>query len=188
MEITYRFLTENDIYALKNQIVDVYRKAFAEAPYFRSEIAVLDFSSILPQQLNRKDFRMLAAQQAPGERVVGFTYGYTGEPGQWWYDHVSPRMTQEMRRSWLSGSFEIVELAVLPEAQGKGIGGELHDRILQGLPHQRAVLSTMMEDTPAFRLYEKRGWIVLLEPFIFPNVVRPYRIMGLELEKMKKKA
>jgi hypothetical protein len=45
-----------------------------------------------------------------------------------------------------------------------------------------------MEDTPAFRLYEKRGWIVLLEPFIFPNVVRPYRIMGLELEKMKKKA
>ena len=59
--------------------------------------------------------------------------------------------------------FEFVELAVRPDSQRRGIGGGLHDALLAGLPHHRALLSTWREERPARRLYLKRGWQVLQE-------------------------
>lgn len=54
---------------------------------------------------------------------------------------------------------EFVELAVLPSHQGRGIGGQLHDTLLAGLPHQRALLATADDaTTAAVHLYTKRGW------------------------------
>jgi GNAT superfamily N-acetyltransferase len=82
---------------------------------------------------------------------------------------------------WLESSFMLVEIAVDPDFQRQGIGGRLHDRLLQGLPHQRAVLSTLQGQTAAHHLYRSRGWIVLLEHFFFAGVPREYQIMGLEL-------
>ena len=78
-------------------------------------------------------------------------------------------------------SFQFAEIAVAPKAQGQGIGGLLHDHLLNGLPYQKAVLSTMAAETNAYWMYHKRGWEILVEEMVFPGVARPYRIMGLEL-------
>jgi hypothetical protein len=82
---------------------------------------------------------------------------------------------------WLSDSFEFVELAVLPDAQGNGYGGLLHDALLAGLSHRVSVLSTLQEETDALHLYYKRGWVDLLQHFVFPVGAQPYRIMGIDL-------
>jgi ribosomal protein S18 acetylase RimI-like enzyme len=82
---------------------------------------------------------------------------------------------------WLTDTFELVELAVAPHAQGRGIGSRLHDTLLADLPHQAAVLSTIQSETVALKLYRKRGWTVLLENFFFPGTSKPYIIMGLTL-------
>jgi ribosomal protein S18 acetylase RimI-like enzyme len=71
-------------------------------------------------------------------------------------------------------------MAVLPEFQGQGIGGQLHDLLLQDLPYRHGLLSTLNEETNATALYRRRGWQVLLEPFQFAGVNRLYRIMGRE--------
>jgi GNAT superfamily N-acetyltransferase len=89
--------------------------------------------------------------------------------------------------TWIDEAFELVEFAVLPAYHGKGIGGKLHDFALDGLPHRRAVLSTVQSETNALQLYRKRGWRILLDNFYFPSVAKPYLIMGLDLLEFKKR-
>lgn len=117
----------------------------------------------------------------PG-RPVGFTYGYTGRRGQWWTDQVARHLDPERARVWLSGHFELAELHVHPSYQGRGIGGELHDRLLEGLPHTRALLSTRQAPTVAIALYRSRGWRLVVGPIHFNGAPDPYLILGKELE------
>ena len=161
-------------------IVDVYRAAFSPPPYRKSENEVRQFRGVLERHAARQGFRCRLAQ--PERRpLAGFAYGYTARQGLWWYDIVVAQMDEEMKREWLDDPFEFVELAVRPEMQGRGLGGRLHDALLAGLPHSSALLSTLDAETAAWHLYRGRGWRVLLDDFRFPNVPRPYVIMGLRL-------
>ena len=90
--------------------------------------------------------------------VAGFAYGYTGERGQWWTDTVASRVPAEVADEWLGGHFELVEVAVAPEHQGRGFGAALVDGLLLGLPHDRALLTTYDDERPAPRLYRRLGW------------------------------
>jgi ribosomal protein S18 acetylase RimI-like enzyme len=137
------------------------------------------FGSILERHVARAGWRGLVAFGPDGP--VGFTYGYTGAAGQWWTDLVAARMDEATSRRWMGGHFELVELHVRPDGQGQGIGGRLHDELLKDLPHKTALLSTMRGPTAAFALYRKRGWITLIEHFVFPDQNTEYRIMGLDL-------
>jgi ribosomal protein S18 acetylase RimI-like enzyme len=145
------------------------------------DLPVLQSGILNVYHVRRQGFRCLLAREIPGGAIVGFAYGYTSRTGQWWHDIVEGAMPAEQAVHWLAGAFELVELGVLPEAQGQGIGARLHDRLLVGLPHKTAVLSTMQVETRALQLYRRRGWVPLLENFHFPGVIEPYMIMGLEL-------
>ncbi|WP_050722744.1 GNAT family N-acetyltransferase [Microbacterium sp. GCS4] len=112
--------------------------------------------SLWDRHRSRAGYRLVLAWE--DEQLAGFGWGYTGERGQYWSDRilaeVGPRITE-----WGGGHFEIVELAVLPGARRSGVGGRLHDALLAGLAHERALLETSdAADDPAVRLYESRGW------------------------------
>lgn len=164
------------------QIVNTYRRAFREPPYNRTEVEVLAFENSFSRHIQREDFRFAGAIENASEQMVGFTYGYTSQPGQWWYEQVSRALGPQAAKEWLTDSFQLVELAVAPKAQGQGYGGRLHDLLMTGLPHLKAVLSTIAKDTVAYHLYLGRGWVDILDEFQFPGVGRPYRIMGLDLD------
>ena len=51
-----------------------------------------------------------------------------------------------------------------------------------GVPSRTAMLSTIQAETTALQLYRKRGWLVLLDHFMFPNTPAPFQIMGLDLQ------
>lgn len=174
-------LSATELGFVREEIIHVYREAFSLPPYDRNEIDVRGFAHSLARHTQRKDFRCCVATEHPGGRVLGFVYGYTSEPGQWWHDIVARALDPTTIQQWLSGAFEFVELAVLPSAQGQGIGGKLHDTILEGLPHRTAALSTYQTETTALQLYRKRGWIPLLQNFFFPNTSHPFLILGLHL-------
>jgi ribosomal protein S18 acetylase RimI-like enzyme len=90
-------------------------------------------------------------------------------------------MSPDQIKRWLSDYFEFVELAVHPDVQGQGTGGQLHDRLLAGLPHATAALSTRQAETRALALYRRRGWVTLLENFHFPGNLDRWLIMGKDL-------
>ncbi|MEU8815338.1 GNAT family N-acetyltransferase [Actinoplanes sp. NPDC048796] len=115
----------------------------------------------LPTHAGRAGFKCLAAWD--GDEMVGFTYGYTGEFGQWWTDRIASLVAPELS-NWLGGHFELVELAVLPSHERRGIGSALLDAVLDGLPHRVALLTaTDDENAPARRLYHRKGWRVLAD-------------------------
>jgi GNAT superfamily N-acetyltransferase len=132
-------------------IVDVYRDAFTAPGYDETPDDVERFRAGLPRHGVREGFRLALGRPSDGI-LAGFGYDYTGRRGQWWTDQVLERVPTAITDEWVDGHFEFVELAVRQSAQGQGIGQALHDALLDGLPHRRALLGTWTDDRPARRL------------------------------------
>lgn len=160
-------------------LIQIYHDAFSRPPYRGADPAA--FADILLRHTERPTFTGLVAEEAGS--VTGFAYGYTGEPGGWWYDQVQAGLPVETAQTWLDEPFELAELAVAPQAQGRGLGARLHDELLAlaSRHHRRAVLSTLEAETRAMHLYRRRGWQVLVPRFHF-QPGPSYRILGRRLQ------
>jgi len=181
MFVEVRLISASQALALKDSIVAAYLAAFSLPPYSKTFAEAQDFAFRFPRHVAREDFRCLVAQEARNSPVLGFAYGYACREGQWWRDQVYPALQPAARAEWLSDALEFVELAVVPEAQGRGLGRKLHNSLLEGVPHRTAVLSTLQAETTGLILYRQHGWITLLEKFRFPGVIQPYLILGKHL-------
>jgi len=135
---------------------------------------------ILPRHVARAGFRCFGALDER-DRLIGFVYGYRGTAGQWWHDRVAAALGAEATQRWLPPEhFELTELHVRTDARRRGIGRRLHDAVLDGLDAPTAVLSTQADNEPALKLYEGRGWQVIVPSLDFGSG-RPFLIMGKEL-------
>jgi ribosomal protein S18 acetylase RimI-like enzyme len=181
--VTLRDLTDVEVEDWHVQVVGVYRRAFGAPPYNKGEVEVAGFAQSLPEHMRREGFRFVAAFEGERESLVGFSYGHISRPGQFWHDTVAAALGPRAAGEWLTRTFQLVEIAVAPHAQGRGIGSRLHDHLLGEITFRKAVLSTMRTETVAQQLYRRRGWVTLLDQLCFPNVGRAYRIMGLDLER-----
>jgi ribosomal protein S18 acetylase RimI-like enzyme len=112
--------------------------------------------------------------------LVGFGYGYTTKPGQWWHDLVRKAIAPQADE-WLDNAFELSEIHVLPDYQGYGIGRELLLSLAGGIPHEKMLLSTPDRDTRAFRLYHHVGFVDLARDYLFPGDARPFAVLGAHL-------
>lgn len=135
-------------------------------------------------------FRGLAAVtgcDSPVEHgaIIGIGYGFHGEAGQWWHDMVTSAITAKAGRgiamSWMKDCFEVGELHVLPDHQGRGVGRNLLLTLASGRPEPTAVLSTPDAESPARRLYRSVGFADLLTGFRFAGGDEPYAVMGAPL-------
>ena len=162
-----------------DDLADVYREAFAGAPHSEPPEAADRFRKSLADHAGLPGFRAVAAW-GPGADLVGFGYGHTSLPGQWWHDRVAAALPPDAAGEWLETPFVLVNLAVRPRRRREGIGGRLHDLLLETVPHPAAVLSARQDDAAAQALYHGRGWreigrdVLLVpggEPFVI--LVRP---------------
>ena len=113
--------------------------------------------------------------------LVGFGYGYTTTPGQWWHDLVKRALGRDLAAAWLKDAFELSELHVLPDYQGRGAGRDLLLQLAAGIPHSAMLLSTPDADTRAFRLYRSLGFEDLRRHYLFPGDSRPFAVLGARL-------
>ncbi|HEU4423346.1 MAG TPA: GNAT family N-acetyltransferase [Pilimelia sp.] len=131
----------------------------------------------------RPGFRAVATLTVDGQ-LVGFGYGYTSGPGQWWHDQVRAALDPAARKAWLTDCFEIVELHVRPQAQGHGLGAR-QLRVLLGMaPGSTTLLSTPEADeatSRAWRLYRRFEFVDVLRDFRFPGDERAFAVLGREL-------
>ncbi|HSJ53720.1 MAG TPA: GNAT family N-acetyltransferase [Anaerolineae bacterium] len=179
MTVSVHTLAIQEVAQARDRIVAVYRDAFGMPPYAKGKDEVEAFARFLPEHVGREGFSLVVAEEEGSGDVLGFAYGHENAPGQGWHEVVARLAPPQLVSEWLIGSFRLAEMAVVTRAQGRGLGGRLHDRLLAGLPYRRAVLSTMAADTNAYRLYRKRGWQVLLDDLLVPGLPRPYRVLGL---------
>jgi GNAT superfamily N-acetyltransferase len=177
MRVAIQEVPREDVLVLREGLVDIYRLAFTPPPYAKTDKEVGGFKRWLPEHAARSGFRMRLAVDKRTDQPVGFAYGFDHADDIYFLDAVSDRLVIGEPEGWLDDYFRLVEFAVLPEWQGKGIGQRLHDALMSGLPHPTALLATLAQDTPAYRLYLNRGWQVVQPQISFPPAARPYRIM-----------
>ncbi|MCP2263030.1 GNAT family N-acetyltransferase [Promicromonospora thailandica] len=121
----------------------------------------------------------LALGAFEGDDLVGFVYGFEYQPGHWWPQQVGPALADAGHTRWTQDAFELNELEVLPEHQGRGHGTALLRELLGQVPHRHTLLSTTAD--PADRakvLYRRMGFVDLLPGFRYAGVTEPATIMG----------
>ena len=155
--------------------MDIYARAMQYPPH-----AARQRAATARRHVEHGGFACRAAVLADGT-LVGFGYGYTTVPGQWWHDLVRKALTRELSEQWLTDAFELSELHVLPEFQGSGIGRRLLVDLAGSIRHAAMLLSTPDADTRAFRLYRDLGFCDLRRHYLFPGDVRPFAVLGARL-------
>ena len=168
--------TPEEIGAAEETIRAVFAAAFA-----MSATEAARFTAALTRHMERRDFRFFAATAPENGRLLGFIYGYSGEPGQWFHDLLRATLPPAQVARWLTDSFEVVEFGVRPETQGRGLGGRLHDTLLASVTNRTAILTTRRGNTAARQLYLRRGWREICAEYHFPNNAQPYTILGRDL-------
>jgi ribosomal protein S18 acetylase RimI-like enzyme len=140
--------------------------------------------SIMARHAANPGFRALAVLDEAGEPVA-FSYGFHGEPGQWWHDMVNYAVAAssgaDVAGQWLSDSFEVAELHVKPAYQHQGLGRSLLYRLTADLAERNALLSTHDSESPARHLYRSAGFVDLLTAYRFSGGDPPYAVMGAPL-------
>jgi ribosomal protein S18 acetylase RimI-like enzyme len=107
---------------------------------------------------------------------VGVAYGARSQPGVPWHDIVSDMFGAD--HPALQDAWRLVELAVVEDARGLGIGGQLHDALLARHGCAQALLSTAVSNTRARGMYERRGWHYVVESFQPEGEPHAYVMMG----------
>lgn len=125
-------------------------------------------------------------EQGRGEaELVGIAYGYRGGPAYWWDRQVREGLEHTGGdTAVLDDYFELTELHVDPDAQGRGIGRGLLERLLTDRPEAAVLLSTPEvdgESNRAWSLYRTMGFTDVLREFRFNGDRRPFAVLGRPL-------
>src|SRR4051812_13661797 len=165
-------------------VMTVYRRAFLDLHERDPARAESDRTAHARTHVHRPGLRVVAAlapdQDLPADRspLVGVAYGQPGARGQWWHDTVVAAVPPDVAQRWLSDTFEVVELHVLPDYQGRGLGRRLLRALLDGCGRRTAALSALeLPDSPARRLYAGEGFVPLLSNFTFAGGGTPYAVL-----------
>jgi ribosomal protein S18 acetylase RimI-like enzyme len=123
----------------------------------------------------------------PSEELLGIAYGYAGGRGQWWFEEVRRGLTGAGgdTAAWLGDYFELTELHVRPDAQGRGLGESLLRALLTGVPRSMVLLSTPeygdARPGRAWQLYRRTGFQDVLRNHRFTGDSRPFAVLGRRL-------
>jgi ribosomal protein S18 acetylase RimI-like enzyme len=157
--------------------IRVYADAFAEPPYSDPDRGREIHERMQDTHSAREGFHAYAA--VLDGAVIGMIYGYCGANGQWWHDTVVRQLGADVAARWMRDSYELVELAVAPEHQGKGVGSSLIRRLLDGRREETCVLSTR-SDSDAYKLYQRHGFEIITE-MTFASRGARFLVMGKRL-------
>ncbi|HZG90172.1 MAG TPA: GNAT family N-acetyltransferase [Pseudonocardia sp.] len=122
-----------------------------------------------------------------GDDLLGIAYGYTGGPGQWWFEEVRRGLLTQGGDpgDWLADYFELTELHVRPDAQAHGLGEGLLRALLADTGRSTVLLSTPEygADRPgrAWQLYRRTGFRDVLRDHRFTGDSRPFAVLGRAL-------
>ncbi|WP_165807217.1 GNAT family N-acetyltransferase [Nocardioides currus] len=148
-------MTDASAVDVSGDLWPLYRRVFGD---FEDLVAWRE--QVWDRHASRAGFRLALARHHGA--LVGFAYGYTGEPGQWWTDNAAAVLHPEVAADWLGGHFELVSIGVDEPARHAGVGRQLVAALTDGLAHARWVLMTSADPSdPARGLYRATGWAVI---------------------------
>ena len=180
MPVTIHTLSPTEFLDHCPQLVDVYITAMDYHPKVRAVRNTAWRNAVMFPELR-------AVDALDGSRIVGVAYGHLGRAQQWWHSQIRQAVRNSDPRSVaLNDYFEVAEVHVLPDYQGRGVGRALLTELLAGVDSPYAILSTPEvagENNRAFGLYRSFGFMDILRNFLFRGDERPFAVLYLRLEK-----
>jgi ribosomal protein S18 acetylase RimI-like enzyme len=169
-------LSADDLRARLPDALSLYVTAMGYPPGTAEQRAPMWLAHML-----RAEWRCVGAID-PDDRLVGIAYGYRGAAGQWWHEQVRrgviEQSGQEVADRWLDDYFELTEVHVAPDRQGRGVGEELLRGLLAGVHTGKVLLSTPEGPSRAWRLYYRMGFTDVLRHYRFTGDPRPFGVLG----------
>lgn len=162
-DLILRTFTGGDIEPWLGIIGICYCRVFVRPPWNEAEHAADRFLERLRLKSTDKGFRLVLAQDELGQ-VIGFAYGATTfgcDTPEPWYRRVADALCPGVTDAALVNAFELIELGVVPAKRDRGVGGQLHDKLLAGVEEPRAWLITCVDAREAVNFYSARGWLEL---------------------------
>ena len=154
--VAYRRVGGDEVAERMDELADVFREVFQAPPYEYDEEHVRLFRDSLEDHRTVDGFALVEARD--DKQLVGFSLGIPLKTTrQWWFD-MATDVDPELMEEYAGRTFAVIELLVLPQWQGQGVAGRLHDLLLQDRPEQRATLTVEPDADVAQSFYAKRGW------------------------------
>ncbi|MFD1739624.1 GNAT family N-acetyltransferase [Bacillus salitolerans] len=138
------------------------------------------FLERLQKHMNYEGFTGFVIVSEDGD-VIGYSYGYTSLPEQYYHGLLSNEFNSEDYQKWLTDCFEFVELAVHPGYRKQGHANQLITKLLDGVGHKTAILTTQQNNFSARKLYESLHWVLYKETFYPGDKSNPFVIMVKKL-------
>lgn len=172
-------LSVDELRARLPEALDIYVTAMHYPPGTAEQRAPMWLAHML-----RADWRCVAALDER-DALIGISYGYRGASGQWWHEQVRRGLLMSVGAAavheWMGDYFELTELHVRPDAQGRGIGEGLLRHLLAGASAGVTLLSTPEGTSRAWTLYRRVGFVDVLRDYLFAGDARPFAVLGRRL-------
>ncbi|WP_326594312.1 GNAT family N-acetyltransferase [Streptomyces sp. NBC_01294] len=177
-----KYTTVTDPVAAGRELDDlapVYEAVFAEPPYLEGPRDVAEFLERYQREHKTPGFRLVLARDAG--KLAGFAYGLPlASTTGWWSGFQDTDLPEEFTREDGHRTFGVMELAVLADRRGHGVGRALHTALLDGVTAERVTL-TVRPEAPAAAWYERLGYtlIGLTRPWdgapVYRSMIKPLR-------------
>ncbi len=138
------------------QVFRIYALVYADPPYSQTDADRAEFVTRAARHFKQPGFDLTCAWM--GDQMIGFAYGFAIQPGSGWWDGIEPSQTEAFLRETGGRTFAVIELAVVPEFRGQGLGKRLIAELLRDRREERAMLATHPEAIAVQRMYERWGW------------------------------
>ncbi|MFD0854556.1 GNAT family N-acetyltransferase, partial [Actinomadura adrarensis] len=136
---------------LVDELAGLYQRVYAEPPYRSApRFSPGRFISRTREQALTSDFILVTARR--GGDLVGYTFGFTMDPGAWWV--TASRPSEEVMAC---RKFAVIELMVDRAHRRQGIGHALLTTLLRERPEPYATLVAVL-DADAYGWYLRNGW------------------------------
>lgn len=176
------YTTVTDTVAAGRELDDlapVYEAVFAEPPYLEGPRDVAEFLERYQREHKTPGFRLVLARD--GVRLAGFAYGLPlASNTGWWSGFLDTDLPEGFTREDGHRTFVVMELAVVADQRGRGVGRALHTALLDGVSAERVTLAVRPE-APAAAWYERLGYqlVGLTQPWdgapVYRSMVKPLR-------------
>jgi GNAT superfamily N-acetyltransferase len=150
-EIVFGQQSGEQTLAMLDDLTDLYVEIHSGSPeYDYPMYDRANFISRTSSQAKKVGFELTSALS--NGTLVGFSFGYTLSPGQWWSNSAPP--PQDVLEST---KFAVIELDVRESHRKQGVGGKLLEKLLEDRPENYATLAAI-PGSLAHGMYVRRGW------------------------------
>jgi GNAT superfamily N-acetyltransferase len=153
-------------------ICGLYDAVFSTPPFRWEEEESANHRQRTQRLLASGTFGVAIATQ--GGQLVGFAYGLTLLPDTRWWSGLPGDVPAEITAERPGRTFALIDFAVREDWRGRGIGRELHDRLLASRPEERATLTVEPAAVETQRIYCHWGWRKIGQVTMPPGAPAPF--------------